>query len=224
MALPAKAAETALQQAEQAAGERMAQLLQSHARQQGWQGMDYRLQHEPLGAPPATPCPAPLALESLGDEPSPLKRQRFLLRCAESGWQLTLLSQAEVFLPVVTAARVLERDQTIAAADLRLERINLAKAQRGFFNRVDQVAGQSAKRRIRAEQILNPGLLDAPLLVRRGEKVKILASRDGIQATANGEALANGRSGEVIRVRNLSSEKVIEARVLEPGGVSSTFR
>lgn len=223
LTLPAQADESALQQAEGMVGARMAQLLEQHAQQQGWRGMEYRLQHEALGTPPAAPCPAPLTLESLGAEPSPLKRQRFLLRCAELGWQLSLLSQAEVFLPVVLAARVLERDQTIGEADLKLEKINLAKAQRGFFNRLDAVAGQSAKRRIRADQILHPGLLDAPLLVRRGDKVKILARKDGIQASTNGEALSNGKQGEVIRVRNLSSDKLIDAKVMEPGVVTSTY-
>lgn len=52
----------------------------------------------------------------------------------------------------------------------------------------------------------------------------IIASQDGISASATGEALANGRAGEVIRVRNLGSQKVIEAQVVEEGVVTSTFR
>lgn len=223
LALPACADGTALQQAEALAGKQMAKRLEEHAQQQGWRGMEYRLHHEALGTPPTTPCAEPLSIESLSKDPSPLKRQRFLLRCARPAWQMSLHSQADVFLPVVMAAHVLERDQTIDEADLKLEKINLAKAQRGFFNRIGEVAGQSARRRIRAEQILHAGLLDAPLLVRRGDKVKILAHKDGIQASTEGEALSNGRQGEVIRVRNLSSNKQIDTQILEPGVVTSTY-
>ena len=72
--------------------------------------------------------------------------------------------------------------------------------------------------------MLSPGLLTRPTLVKRGQRVKILASHDGIQASTLGEALENGQRDAVIRIRNLSSEKTIEAKVLEAGVVSSTFR
>ncbi|MDD0842011.1 flagellar basal body P-ring formation chaperone FlgA [Pseudomonas sp. Gutcm_11s] len=222
--LSAEAAETAQQQLEDAVAAPMRDLLESHARTQGWQGMEYHLQQQLLGNAPAAPCPQAPSVERVAGDPDPLQRQRFQLRCAQAGWQATLLSQAQVYLPMVVALRVVERDQTIAAADLRLERTDLGKARRGFFNSIEQVVGQSAKRRLRAGQLINPSLLDVALLVRRGDKVKIVASQDGIQASANGEALADGKQGEVIRVRNLSSEKVIDAQVLESGVVSSILR
>jgi flagella basal body P-ring formation protein FlgA len=61
------------------------------------------------------------------------------------------------------------------------------------------------------------------MAVRRGEPVKMIANNDGIEASASGEALADGQPGDVIRVRNTRSGKVIEAKVLEPGVVTSTF-
>lgn len=222
--LSAEAAETAQQQLEDAVDAPMRELLQSHAQAQGWQGMEYQLQHQLLGSAPAQACPQAPSVQRIGTDPDPLQRQRFQLRCAAAGWQATLLSQAQVYLPMVVALRVVERDQTIGAADLRLQRTDLSKARRGFFNQIEQVVGQSAKRRLRAGQLLNPSLLDVALLVRRGDTVKIVASQDGIQASATGEALADGKLGEVIRVRNLSSEKVIDAQVLESGVVSSILR
>jgi flagella basal body P-ring formation protein FlgA len=86
------------------------------------------------------------------------------------------------------------------------------------------VVGLSAKRRIREGQQLTPALLTGAVLVKRGQQVVIQANQDGIQAKAVGEALANGQLGDVIRVRNLGSEKVIEAKVIEAGVVSSTFK
>ncbi|MNJ71858.1 flagellar basal body P-ring biosynthesis protein FlgA [compost metagenome] len=60
--------------------------------------------------------------------------------------------------------------------------------------------------------------------MRRGQQVKILASHDGINAATLGEALENGGQDAVIRVKNLSSGKTIEGKVLEAGVVTSTFR
>jgi len=105
-----------------------------------------------------------------------------------------------------------------------LQEVNIGKAPRGFYNSLDEVLGQGAKRRVRAGQLIAPNLLTAPLLIRRGQQVTIVASQDGISASATGEALTNGREGEVIRVRNLGSQKVIEAQVVEEGVVTSTFR
>lgn len=213
------------EQIEQALAASMQQALKDEAQQQGWQGMQVQLEHELPAALPAAPCTQALQVQRTGDDPSPLARQRFALSCADSpGWKVNASSQASVFLPVVLASKVLERGQTISAADLRLEPANIGKASRGFYNRLDQVVGMSAKRRIRDGQQLNPGLLTGALLVKRGQRVRINASQDGIQASAVGEALSNGQLGEVIRVKNLASEKTIDAKVIEAGVVSSTFQ
>ncbi|GLK90257.1 hypothetical protein GCM10017655_33190 [Pseudomonas turukhanskensis] len=127
-------------------------------------------------------------------------------------------------MPVVFAAVVLERGQGITAADVQLQPVNIAKASRGYFNQVEQVVGLSAKRRVREGQMLSPALLTGAVLVKRGQQVEIRATQDGIQARAVGEALANGQLGDVIRVKNLGSEKTIDAKVIEPGVVTSTFR
>src|SRR5690606_32545004 len=100
---------------------------------------------------------------------------------------------------------------------------NISRARRGFYSRVEDVAGSLAARRIRTNQLLTPALVASLPAVRRGETVKIVASRDGIEASTDGEALSDGQVGELIRVRNISSDKVIDAKVIEPGVVSSTF-
>ena len=49
------------------------------------------------------------------------------------------------------------------------------------------------------------------------------AQHGAIQANTEGEALADGRKGDVIRVKNVASGKVIDAQVTGIGVVSSTF-
>lgn len=203
----------------------MQQLIAPVAQQQGWQKPQVQLQHELPGVLPAQVCVQPLVVKRTGDDPSPLARQRFVVSCGDgAGWKVNASSQATVFVPVVFAAVVLERGQGITASDVQLQAVNIAKASRGYFNQVEQVVGLSAKRRVREGQMLSPALLTGAVLVRRGQQVEIRATQDGIQARAVGEALANGQLGDVVRVRNLGSEKVIEAKVIEAGVVSSTFR
>lgn len=222
----ARAESDAASQIDQAIAAHMQRQLAAEAERQAWRGMRHSLDTTLLsGAERLPACSQALDLAVAGDDPSPLVRQRLQLSCADTpGWNVVALVQASVFLPAVHAARVIERGQTIAAEQLQLQDVNVAKASRGFYNNPDEVIGQGAKRRIRAGALISPRLLSAPLLVRRGQQVTIVASQDGISASAIGEALGNGREGEVIRVRNLGSQKVIEAQVVEEGVVTSTFR
>lgn len=49
--------------------------------------------------------------------------------------------------------------------------------------------------------------------------MRILARHEGIEVQAAGEALDGGAQDARIRVRNLSSGRIIQARVLEAGVV-----
>ena len=199
--------------------------IAQQAQRQGWQGMQLRHEFEPPASAERQPaCSQPLEVRALGDAASALERQQLEVRCADApGWSLTLNGQSHVFLPVLHAVGVIERGQTIAETDLQLQRVNVVKARRGYYQRADQVVGQAARRRLRAGQLITPAVIEAALAVRRGQAVKIIASQDGIEASTAGEAMADGRPGEVIRVRNVGSGKVIDARVIEDGVVSSTF-
>jgi len=212
-------------QIEQAIEQFLREGLQREAARRGWQGMTFNHATSLPGNTAQLPaCSLPLQLRASGEAVSLLERQRLEIRCpAGDGWSVSVTSQANVFLPAVHALGIIERGQLITRDDLRLQRINIGKAPRGYFNRFDEVVGKAAKRRIRAGQTLTPALLALPLAVKRGEPVKIVASHEGIEASTAGEALGDGRTGEVIRVRNVRSGKVIDAQVLEEGVVTSTF-
>jgi len=199
--------------------------FKQEARRQGWQDIRFTQASTPLNdTSRLTPCAQPPVVETAGDNPSLLGRLRLRASCGDTpGWSVLLSTQVNVFIPALFAAQTIERGQTIEAAHLQVQELNVGKASRGYYQREEEVVGMGAKRRIRAGQALSPGLLASPMLVRRGQQVKIIASRDGIVATTLGEALQNGQRDEVIRVRNLSSDKIIEAKVLEDGTVTSTF-
>lgn len=213
------------EQIRQAVDQHLHAALQREAKRQGWQ--DARLTHDtslPASAARLPRCDEPLQIRETGGSQSPLDRQRLMIRCAQAdGWTLEVTSQPSVWLPAVHAQGIIERGQTLGRDDLKLEPINIGKAQRGYFNRLEEVQGMAAKRRIRAGQTLTPSLLAQPLAVKRGQPVKIVASQDGIEASTSGEALSDGQPGEVIRVRNVRSGKVIDAQVVAEGVVTSTF-
>lgn len=219
------AADTASQQIEKAAQGYLENMIKTAAQRNGWHGLTWSLNLSPLSDSSAfTPCSQPLEITQTSGRPTPLDRLRLELRCPDQpGWTQVVSTRQDLFLPVLTTATNIDRGQPIEPAQLKRERINISRAQRGFMVNESEVAGLSARRRLRTGQVLNPSLLSEASAVRKGQPVRILASQEGIEASTNGEALADGMPGDIIRVRNTTSNTVIQAQVLGSGEVTSTW-
>ncbi|WP_190324575.1 flagellar basal body P-ring formation chaperone FlgA [Pseudomonas profundi] len=219
------AADNATMQIEQAANTYLDRMIKREAERSGWRDLTYSLNISPLSDSSAfASCSQPLDVTQTSGRPTPLDRMRLELRCPDQpGWTQTVSTRQDLFLPVLTTATNIDRGQAIEPGHLTRERINISRAQRGFMVDESEVAGLSARRRLRAGQALNASLLNEAAPVRRGQPVRILARQDGIEASTQGEALAEGSFGDVIRVRNTSSDTVIQAQVTGPGEVTSTW-
>ena len=93
----------------------------------------------------------------------------------------------------------------------------------GLLQDPKQAVGQKLKLSMPAGAVLYAQNLDAPPLVNRGERVTIMAKSQAIQITAPGEARNSGALGEMVRVKNLTSRREIQARVLSAGVVETEF-
>ncbi len=222
---PQSQAASVSEQIDQALRTHLQPLLQHEIRQHRWQQPRLHLDNTlPSSAQKLQACTRSLQVRNLSPRPALLSRQRYRVECAAPAWSVNVTSQADVSVLLLVARHTLERDQSLGADDVHTRRQSVSKHRQGIYGRVADIEGLSAKRRIRAGQVLSPPLLGAPLLVRRGQMVTIVATHDGIEAATQGEALSNGSAGEIIRVRNQSSEKVIETQVTGEGVVTSTYR
>lgn len=225
VSVTAMAGDTVQEQIDQAVHRHLSQRLAIQAEREGWQGM--RLTRKSMVLPadaPAHPCSRTLQVRDEAGKASALNRQRLTVQCpGAQGWQLVVTTQANVFVQAVVTTQVLERGQAITPAMLDRQEVNLARQRRGVIATYEEVVGQSAKRRIRAQQVLSNDMLVSSWLVRRGDKVIVTARHAEIQAAVEGVALEDGRMGAVVRVRNPGSGKIIDAKVTGAGQVSSTF-
>jgi flagella basal body P-ring formation protein FlgA len=79
--------------------------------------------------------------------------------------------------------------------------------------------GQSSRRLLRAGEVLRAGQLAAPVLVKRGDQVVMVARRQQVEVSTSGEALDAGSRGAIVRVRNSASGQVVRTRVTGAGTV-----
>lgn len=164
---------------------------------------------------PLPPCANTLTVDAL--DTRTLARMRFALVCpGTDGWQREWSVRAAVSALVVVATREVPANQPLKAEDLGIERRQLSDLAGAVMLPEDAIA-QSSSRTLRAGQPLHVRWLAAPMVVRRGDSVSIVARNAGIEVSAAGEALENGRQRQIVRVRNSSTGKVIRARVLEEG-------
>lgn len=193
--------------------------LEALARSKGWQGLEHRLESQVLGETDSlTPCSRPLSVTAEATLPDPLARQRYRVKCP-AGWQRVVVSQASVRLPVLVSRVAIERNATLEVSQLERKVMPLERLRQGFHQDPAEVVGQSARRSLRAGQVIGPASLAPPVLVRRGQRLTVLATAGGLSASVEAEALEDGRLGERIKLRNTSSRKPLEAKVTGPGQV-----
>lgn len=143
------------------------------------------------------------------------------VRCTgTSPWTIYVPAYVQLFKPVAVSSRSLTRGTPISAADIKMVRYDLATLKLGYIDDSRHIVGMVAKQHIAAGSVVTPHMVEAPRLVRRGEQVTIVARSAGIEIQATGTALADGAQGDLIKVRNSSSRKIVEAVVTDPGVVS----
>ncbi|MGB5260884.1 MAG: flagellar basal body P-ring formation chaperone FlgA [Gammaproteobacteria bacterium] len=136
------------------------------------------------------------------------------VRCTGSNtWTLYVPVSVSLFGEVVVAARPLPRSHLLSAADLKLARRDLAQLHAGYYSEIDQLVGQQAGRNIALDTAISSLLVSEPLAVRRGQRVSLVAAAGGLEVRMTGEAMADGTAGERIKVRNLSSKRIVDGVV-----------
>lgn len=189
--------------------------VQQQQQQPGWSELQVRYDvwlPDSVGRLPV--CQQPLTIKMAGRLRSLWGRHSFRIACAdEQRWVARAQLTVTATLPVWLAAQTLRKDQAITSTDLRLERVTLNNLHQGFSVKTEDLMGFRSQRLISAGQAVDPAVLLPPLLVHRGDQVIIRAQQDGVHASMQGEALEDGVAGKLIRIRNLSSGKEIQAEV-----------
>jgi flagella basal body P-ring formation protein FlgA len=186
-----------------------------HADVRGWS--DTRVEVDVVSAPENEPkCDKPP--EVVVVEARTPRRMKLELRCGDV-WRETVIARATLSARVLVAAQDIEAGATLSDTNLRLEERELGTTPEAI-GRLDLIEGFTPRRKLREGTLLQARLLHEPVLVRRGQPVRIVARHGkAIAVETAGESLGNGKRGDTVRVRNAASGRTIEARVTGPDEV-----
>ena len=145
-------------------------------------------------------------------------KQTVGIRChGTQNWTLYVAVRVEVSKPVLVAEHRLERGRVLSATDFRLEKRMVSELHRGYIENPANALGSKLKQTLKRGDVLAPGALKRPPAVKRGSQVTILGRTGGIEVRMAGKALSDGARGERIKVKNSSSNRQIEATVIDHG-------
>lgn len=134
-------------------------------------------------------------------------------------WTLYVPAKIKVFEKVVVTTRPLSRGHRINRKDIKVSRRDVATLHFGYISEPGRIVGTLAKRSIPVNGVIHPGLVEKARLVRRGQRIVIIAKAKGLEVRMQGKALMDGAEGDEVKVRNLSSNQVVIGTIAEDGTI-----
>ncbi|GMR08796.1 MAG: flagellar basal body P-ring formation chaperone FlgA [Gammaproteobacteria bacterium] len=141
------------------------------------------------------------------------------VRCTNPNWKLYVSANIKIFKDVLIARRPLARGMKLSGKDFILERRDINTLYTGYITDLNDVIGKVLKRPLVFGKAVNPLMIESPNAVRRGQRITILAGNKRFSVRMPGKALSDGKPGQIIRVKNLSSKRIIEGTVTYEGYV-----
>lgn len=137
------------------------------------------------------------------------------IKCKEdtNHWTLYVPIRITVLKSVLVAKRPMIKGRKVVDEDIYQVEMDVQKLKQGYFIDKSDLIGQVCKQNISADNPLNPYNIELAKLVHKGEQITIVAGNDGLSISMAGIAIEDGALGEPVKVKNLSSKKIIEAQV-----------
>ena len=131
---------------------------------------------------------------------------------------INFVVSVKVFDFALVTNHVLRIENPVTESDFRMAEVAV-DGRNEYVKDISEILGLVPHRVINAGVPVTLNYFQQPVAVTGNQPVKIIIHYKGISASAKGIAMTRGRIGEVIKVRNESSKKIISARVVDAGTV-----
>lgn len=134
---------------------------------------------------------------------------------ALGGQSQPVSGRVAVKVPALVLTRAIGRGEVLDAADLTFAEI--VRPRHGeAVPAYEEAIGFAVTRGLKPGEPLLAGDLMRPFVMQRGEPVTLVHRRGRMVLTARGDALKDGRVGDIVDILNTQSRRIVQARVLGP--------
>jgi flagellar basal body P-ring formation protein FlgA len=137
----------------------------------------------------------------------------------EKKWSIFVSAVIKAYESVIVLTRPVRRGEIITRQDLAIQKMDVSNARGDFVTQFEQVENKGAVRNLPNGVILGLRSVSEPPLIKRKDKVIISSGQSGFSVQMSGTALTDGAKGQVIKVKNESSGRVVSGTVIEAGVV-----
>ena len=164
----------------------------------------------------------------------PLGRVQIVVRALDSdsasSVEIPVVLNVQYFQNVIVSARPITQGHLVTREDIYIDRREVRDLA-GFVTDVSTVVGLKAYRPIGPLQVIRPGdVRTGPIvtipgkpIIKRGQTVRLTADGGPLSISVAAEAQQDGRVGDVIRLKNADSGKLVTGTVNEAGEVEVSF-
>ena len=107
----------------------------------------------------------------------------------------------------------LKKGEVIQKHDLKFD-YKTNSVGTGFFESFDELVGRKINQNLSKGQVIKIRHLEENFMVSEGQSIIIFSDLYGINVRMQGNALENGHFNELIKVKNISSGKIVQGRVI----------
>ena len=123
------------------------------------------------------------------------------------------ISKISNSIKLITLKNNLKKGEVIQKNDLKFDYKSISVGK-GFFENFDKLIGRKINQNLSRGQVIKTRHLKENFMVAEGQSIIIFSDLHGINVRMQGSALENGHFNEFIKVKNLSSGKIIQGKIV----------
>ena len=128
--------------------------------------------------------------------------------------KVSKVSNKNKILKIIKLKKSVEKNDILELDDIETVLVE-KKHQTSFFSNKKELVGRKLKTNLKMGQILHPRHLFESFDINNGDIISIVSNLGNVSVTVSGEAQDSGNLGDLIKVRNLKSGKIIKGYVNE---------
>ncbi|WP_163935901.1 flagellar basal body P-ring formation chaperone FlgA [Paraferrimonas sp. SM1919] len=132
----------------------------------------------------------------------------------ETTWQRYINVRVEPYTHVVINSRPLDIGDQLEQSHLLVKKMPLAKLRGGYYQDANTLIGVKMKRRLTHNSVITT---NDTCFVCQNDQVIIQATGSALSLRTSGSAIEDGNVGDIIKVKNMHSGRIIEAKVTQVG-------
>ncbi len=128
-----------------------------------------------------------------------------------------------VFEFVAITKRKMRRKQQITRENIFIARRDTTRMRGMAFSSIDDLKGMTTIAPVQANTILTDHIVEIPPTIKQGSLVKLIVKRSGFEIVTKGLAQQTGYKGDVIKVKNVNSKKMLYGTIINSDSINVVY-